>query len=109
MTCKRRNHGRSKHGRGRCTPVPCFNCARLTPKDKAVKRFVVRNILDQASARDVAENSPVYGNNFPLPKLYMKQRYCIACAIHARVVRARPVKDRKIRFTGKKPFKPAKQ
>lgn len=104
MTCKRRNHGRSKHSRGRTTPVHCFNCGRLTPKDKAVKRFVVRNMLDQASARDVAESSPIYNKDFPLPKLYMKQRYCIACAIHSRVVRGRAAKDRKIRFTGRQKF-----
>ena len=109
MTCKRRNHGRSKHSRGRTTPVHCFNCGRLTPKDKAVKRFVVRNMLDQASARDVAENSTVYNTGFPLPKLYMKTRYCIACAIHSRVVRGRAVVDRKKRTTGKKPFKAAKK
>ena len=88
MTCKRRNHGRSKNSRGRTTPVHCFNCGRLTPKDKAVKRFVVRNMLDQASARDVAESSTVYDKGFPLPKLYMKTRYCIACAIHQGRARA---------------------
>lgn len=101
MTTKRRNAGRSKHGRGRCTPMHCFNCGRLTPKDKAVKRFVVRNMLDQASARDVAESSPIYSQGFPLPKLYMKQRYCIACAIHSRVVRGRAVVDRKIRYSSR--------
>jgi small subunit ribosomal protein S26e len=102
MTTKRRNHGRSKHSRGRTTPVHCFNCGRLTPKDKAVKKFVVRNMLDQASARDVSENSTVYNAGFPLPKIYMKQRYCIACAIHSRVVRGRANKDRKKRFVPKK-------
>ena len=109
MTSKRRNGGRSKHGRGRCTPVHCWNCGRLAPKDKAVKRFVVRNMLDQASARDVADSSPIYGSGLQMPKLYMKQRYCIACAIHSRVVRGRARKDRKIRFTSKQPFKAVKQ
>ena len=101
MTSKRRNAGRSKHGRGRTTPVHCFNCGRLAPEDKAVKRFVVRNMLDAASARDVAESSPIYGQGFPLPKLYMKQRYCIACAVHARISRARAVKDRKTRYASR--------
>ncbi len=111
MTTKRRNHGRSKPpgSRGRTTPVHCFNCGRLTPKDKAVRRFVVRNMLDQASARDVAESSTVYNQGFPLPKLYMKQRYCIACAIHSRTVRGRPNVDRKIRFTKKVAFRPLKK
>lgn len=111
MTTKRRNHGRSKPSgsRGRTTPVHCFNCGRLCPKDKAVRRFIVRNILDQASARDVAENSTVYNTGFPLPKLYMKARWCIACAIHSRTVRGRPNDQRKIRFTKKVPFKAAKK
>ncbi|RNF26860.1 ribosomal protein S26 [Trypanosoma conorhini] len=108
MTTKRRNHGRAKPpcSRGRTRPVHCFNCARLVPKDKSVGRFVVRRMLDQASARDVAEASNVYGAGFPMPKLYMKQRYCIACAIHSRTVRARPVELRKRRFTTKMPFRP---
>ncbi|ORC90737.1 ribosomal protein S26 [Trypanosoma theileri] len=108
MTTKRRNHGRSKppSSRGRTNPVHCFNCGRLAPKDKAIRRFVVRRLLDQASARDVAEASPVYGAGFPMPKMYMKQRFCIACAIHKRVVRARPVEARKRRFTSKVPFRP---
>jgi small subunit ribosomal protein S26e len=65
-------------------------------------------MLDQASARDVAENSTVYNQGFPLPKIYMKQRFCIACAIHSRTVRARAVVNRKIRYTKKVPFRPAK-
>lgn len=107
MTTKRRNHGRAKppHSRGRVKPVHCFNCARLTPKDKAVGRFVVRRILDAASARDVAAASPVYGAGFAMPKLFMKSRYCIACAIHSRTVRARPTSSRKTRFTTKVPFR----
>lgn len=107
MTTKRRNAGRSKpaHSRGRTRPVHCVNCGRLTPVDKAIRRFTVRNMLDQASARDVAENSTVYNDGFPLPKLYLKVRWCVACAIHARVVRARPVEKRKIRYTSKQPFR----
>jgi small subunit ribosomal protein S26e len=102
MTRKRRNHGRSKHSRGRTVGVHCANCGRLTPKDKAVKRFVVRNILDQASARDVAENSTVYDKGFALPKLYMKTRLCIACSVHQRITRCRPYEKRKCRTVPKR-------
>ncbi|KAG8348382.1 putative Ribosomal protein S26e [Trypanosoma vivax] len=107
MTTKRRNHGRSKPpcSRGRVRPVHCFNCSRLVPKDKSVGRFVVRRMLDAASARDVAEASNIYGSGFPMPKLYMKQRFCIACAIHSRTVRARPVEQRKCRYTAKVQFR----
>lgn len=108
MTTKRRNHGRAKppHSRGRVKPVHCTNCGRLTPKDKAVGRYVVRRILDAASGRDVAQASPIYGAGFALPKMFMKTRHCIACAIHSRTVRARPVASRKTRYIKKVPFRP---
>ena len=93
MTCKRRNHGRSKHCRGRCTPVHCYNCGRLTPKDKAVKRFVVRNMLDQASARDVAESSPVYSQNFPSAKA-LHEAALLHCLCHPQPHGPRQARER---------------
>mmetsp|Transcript_13704 Transcript_13704/g.18031 ORF Transcript_13704/g.18031 Transcript_13704/m.18031 type:complete len:104 (+) Transcript_13704:75-386(+) len=95
MTVKRRSHGRNKKGRGHVKRVRCVSTAKAIPKDKAIKRFIVRNIVDASSLRDLRDAS-VY-ENYALPKLYIKQYYCVEAAVHQRVVRSRSRKMRKNR------------
>jgi small subunit ribosomal protein S26e len=97
MTKKRRNNGRSKHGRGHVNRVNCDGCGCLPAKDKAIKRFLIRPIVETSSLRDIKENTALKDVEYDYPNTYIKQVYCVSCAIHRKTVRCRARDDRKIR------------
>jgi small subunit ribosomal protein S26e len=73
----------------------CVSTGKAIPKDKAIKRFIVRNIVDASSLRDIKEASAY--ENYQLPKLYLKMYYCVEAAVHQRIVRGRSREGRKVR------------
>ena len=95
MPVKRRNHGRSKMNRGHTRTVNCMNCGRQVPKDKAITRFAIKNMVDASSAKDVSDACIYQG--YELPKTYQKQYYCVSCAVHRHVVRPHNVNVRRNR------------
>ena len=65
------------------TSTPHHRCAstgKAIPKDKAVTRFIVRNIVDASSMRDIRDASAYEA--YALPKLYIKQVWLdpVSCA-----------------------------
>ena len=59
-------------------------------------------MVDASSKRDIEANSAyTEEEKYTLPKLYVKNEWCIACAIHGRVVRVRSGEDRRVRYVSK--------
>ena len=103
MPKKRRNNGRNKNHKGHSDPIHCENCHRLVPKDKAIKRFIVKPMVDSSSRRDIEESSAYKDGDetYSMPKLFIKNQYCVSCGIHARIVRVRSGENRRVRYISK--------
>jgi small subunit ribosomal protein S26e len=84
--------------KGHSDPVHCENCKRLVPKDKAVKRFLIKNMVDASSKRDIEDASVYPKEEYSMPRLFIKNQYCVSCGIHARIVRVRSNENRRIRY-----------
>merc|ERR1711974_294143 len=95
---KRRNNGRAKCNRGITVTQKCTNCFRLVPKDKAVVKHKIQNLIEAAALDDV--KAATVFEEFDIPKLRFKLSYCISCAVHLKIVRVRSTWARKIRNTG---------
>ena len=80
----------------------CASTGKAIPKDKAIKRFIVRNIVDASSLRDIKDASAY--QEYQLPKLYLKMYYCVEAAVHQRIVRGRSKTDRRIRTPPERKF-----
>ena len=99
MPSKRRNNGRKKMNRGHTRPISCSHCGRMVPKDKAINKFTVKDIIDGSSKEDFM--AVQHYDGLIIPKVYHKISYCVSCAIHSRTVRVRSRTNRRIRMVKK--------
>ena len=105
MPTKRRNHGRNKKGRGNVTRVRCTVTGKAIPKDKAIRKMKISKLVGDACERDIQEHSVFtaaaremeFGNGSFMPKIFVKEYYCIEAAVHKKFVKVRSRTMRRVR------------
>ena len=54
-------------------------------------------MVDGSSKRDIEDQSVYGAENYSMPRLFIKNHYCVSCGIHAWIVRVRSIANRRIR------------
>jgi|ERR1712137_10369 len=93
MVRKRRNNGRNKHNRGFVKRVHCMGFNSLVPRDKAIKKLVLKNFPDNFSNDEL--KGAILLPKYEIPKLATYIFYSISYAYGKKIIRSREKNKRK--------------
>merc|ERR1711959_771260 len=91
---------------GHVKRVRCESSGAMVPKDKAVKKFIVKDLVETSVQRDLLDSIVTDGTRvigYILPKFISKVYYSISAALHSRIRRVRSREMRRIREIPKRP------
>jgi len=87
MVRKRRNNGRSKRNKGHIKRVHCDGSKALVPRDKAIKKLIIKNTSDINSLKEIKKSFIL--PNYKTPKLKSFIFYSITYAFSKKIVKSR--------------------